>query len=55
MCLVRLFFQRLVRSFKNGVDEKLAAVGRKLNLKSAEGDRVEPAAVQPEIEASELS
>ena len=41
--------------FKNGVDEKLAAVGRKLNLKSAEGDRVEPAAVQPEIEASELS
>lgn len=41
--------------FNNGLDQKLAAVGQKLNLKSAEGERIEPAPEQGKIEASELS
>lgn len=41
--------------FNQGLDKKLAAVGEKLNLKSAEGDRIEPAVEQGKIEASELS
>ena len=41
--------------YKNGLDEKIAGVGRKFNLKSAEGDRIEAATEKSKLEASELS